>query len=224
MTVGDLDAAWDHLMRCREARSPRDVRGRVADLVNQAAVEVRLGRVEAAQRTLNQAHALAEQAPDPDGHAHAHELLGVVEWLSGHPHRASEGWRRALELYAQLADLTGQARCLQHLGTAALSDPHGARDDWGRRDGRERGEGREDAADLLTVSLDLRGDQETGLGAALAHLHLAESGQLSAAELAAHRQAGLAALRAWPHQGSEPSEVTRARARLSALKASTSRP
>ena len=223
MTVGDLDAAWDHLLRCRESRSPRDVRGRVADLVNQAAVEARLGRVEAARGTLNQAHALSERAPDLDGHAHAHELLGVAEWLSGHPHRASGEWRRALELYAQASDLTGQARCLQHLGTAALSDPS-ARDDRERRDGQERAEGREDAAELLAVSLDLRGDQEPGLGAALAHLYLAESGQLSAAELTAHRQAGLAALRAWPHQGSEPPEVTRARARLTALKANALSP
>lgn len=210
MTAGDLDAAWDHLLRCREARSPRDVRGRVADLVNQAAVEVRLGRVEAARGTLVQAHALAEQAPDRDGHAHAHELLGVTAWLSGHPQRASGEWRRALELYAQAANLIGQARCLQHLGTAVLSESGGG----GRRDERQ------EAAGLLAVSLDLRGDQETGLGAALAHLHLAESGQLSAAELDAHRQAGLAALRAWPHQGSEPPEVTRARARLTALEAS----
>lgn len=211
MTVGDLDAAWGRLLRCRAARSPRDVRGQVADLVNQAAVELRLGRPEAAHGTLIQAHALAEQAPDPGGHAHAHELLGVASWRSGRPHRACGEWRRALELYAQAADLIGKARCLQHLGTAMLSDPGGG--------GRERRKDREEAAGFLAASLDLRGAQETGLGAALAHLYLAESGQLSAAELAAHRQAGLAALRTWPYQGSEPPEVTRARTRLTALNA-----
>jgi tetratricopeptide (TPR) repeat protein len=202
MTAGDLEAAWDHLLRCRDIRPPRDVRGRTADLINQAAVALRRGSAEDAHATLKEALVLAEGAADNGGRAHAHELLGVVAWRTGQQKRAFSEWTQALRLYEQGADVTGQARCLQHLGTATFSE--------------EDGDAR-DAAGLLDRSLVLRGDQQTGLGVALAHLYLAEADDLSGAELLTHRKAGLDALRAWPHQGSEPSEVTFARARLSAL-------
>jgi len=202
MTAGDLEAAWDHLLRCRDLRPPRDVRGRTADLINQAAVVLRRGSVDDAHATLKQALVLAEGAADNGGRAHAHELLGVVAWRTGQQKRAFSEWTQALRLHEQAADVTGQARCLQHLGTATFSEDGG--------DAR-------DAAGLLDRSLVLRGDQQTGLGVALAHLYLAEAEDLSGAELVAHRKAGLDALRVWPHQGSEPSEVTIARARLSAL-------
>jgi tetratricopeptide (TPR) repeat protein len=202
MTVGDLEAAWDHLLRCRDIRPPRDVRGRTADLINQAAVELRRGSAEDAHATLMAALALAEDAADHGGRAHAHELLGVMAWRTGQQKRAFREWTQALRLYEQAADVSGQARCLQHLGTATVSE--------------EGGDAR-DAAGLLDRSLILRGDHQAGLGLALAHLYLAEAEDLSGAELLAHRKAGLDALQAWPHQGSEPPEVTSARTRLIAL-------
>jgi tetratricopeptide (TPR) repeat protein len=204
MTVGDLDAAWDHLLRCRDGRSRRDVRGRVADMINQAVVEIRLRRTEAARGTVFQAHALAEDAADHDGHAHAHELLGILAWRTGQPQRATREWTRALELYEQSANVTGQARCLQHQGAVLLSVPGG---DVG------------EAAVLLARSLALRGGKQAGLGTALTHLYLAEvaAREPGSAGVLAHRQAGLAALRSWPHQGSEPPEVTSTRVGLTAL-------
>lgn len=202
MTVGDLEAAWNHLLRCRDIRPPRDVRGRIADLINQAAVELRRGSAEDAHATLTAALGLAEDAADHGGRAHAHELLGVAAWRTGQQKRAFREWTQALRLYKQAADVSGQARCLQHLGTATISE--------------EGGDAR-DAAGLLDRSLVLRGDQRAGLGIALAHIYFAEAKDLGGAELLAHRKAGLDALRAWPHQGSEPPEVTSARARLIAL-------
>jgi len=126
----------------------------------------------------------------------------VAAWRIGQRKRAFREWTQALRLYEQAADVTGQARCLQHLGIATVS---------------EEGGDASDAAGLLDRSLVLRNDQQAGLGLALAHLYLAEAENLGGTDLLAHRKAGLDALRAWPHQGSEPPEVTSARARLIAL-------
>ncbi len=204
MTTGDLEAARDHLLACRQTRSRRDAAGRVTDLINQAAVELCNDEVGAARGTLSQALDVAEDSADLGGQAHARELLGIVAWRNGHPHRASQGWAQACALYKQAGDDTGLARCLQHQGTALLAQPGG--------DVRK-------AVGMLTRSLDLRADQQSGIGVGLAHLYLADqaasSGKLP--ELAEHRKAGLSALRAWGRQASEPAEVTTVRRRLSQL-------
>jgi tetratricopeptide (TPR) repeat protein len=196
MVRGDLDAAGEHLLRCREARPRRDARGRATDLVNQAALELRRGDAAAAVGTLSQAQALAVRAGDAGGQAHVHELSGIAAALAGHPQRAAREWELAGTLYEQCGDVPGQARCAQHHGTLLLAAPAG---DWDVAAGTA----------MLTRSLELRGEHPAGLGPALAHLYLAER-----ADVAAHRAAGLEALRAWPHQGTEPPEVTAARARL----------
>jgi len=198
---GDLDRAREHLLRCREGRSRRDLSGRVTDLVNQAVLELRHGAAEAADGTLIQAQSLAVRAGDTGGQAHVSELSGIVAALAGQPQRAGREWERARALYEQDGDPDGQARCLQHHGTLLHAAPSG---EW-------------DAAvatGMLTHSLKLRGERPAGLGPALAHLFLAEAGR---GDITAHRAAGLAALEAWPHQGSEPPEVTVARARLAGL-------
>jgi hypothetical protein len=204
MTTGDLDAARDHLLACRQGRSRRDAAGRIADLINQAALEISGGKLSAAHGTLAQALDVAEDASDPDAQAHAHELLGLVDWYSGHPHRAARTWEQARDLYQQAANDTGQARCLQHQGTALLAVPGG--------DPRE-------ATELLSRSLDLRAEQQSGVGVVLAHLYLAEQAARSGppAELAEHHRAGLVALGAWTREASEPAEVTTARKRLGEL-------
>jgi hypothetical protein len=204
MTTGDLHAARDHLLASRQARPRRDAAGRSADLINQAALELRADDVAAAQGTLTQALDVAEDSADVGAQAHAHELLGIVGWHSGHPHRASREWVQAGALYEQAGDLSGQARCLQHQGTALFAEP---------------GADRRKAARLLTASLDLRADQQFGVGVALAHLYLAEQAASSArlSELAEHRAAGLSALQSWSSAASEPAEVTRTRKRLTEL-------
>jgi hypothetical protein len=204
MTIGDLDAAREHLLASRQARPRRDAAGRSADLINQAALELRQDEESAAHGTLTQALDVAEDSADLGAQAHAHELLGLVAWRSGHPHRASREWVQARALYEQTADLSGQARCLQHQGTALLAEPDGDR---------------QAAVSMLTASLDLRADQQFGVGVALAHLYLAEQAARSArlSELAEHRAAGLSALRSWTFAASEPAEVTKVRKRLTEL-------
>ena len=72
---------------------------------------------------------------------------------------------------------------------------------------------------MLCRSLELRGSQDTGVGAALTHLRLAQlagrSSQL--ARVREHRRQGLAALRGWDQQISEPAEVAEVRRQLNAL-------
>ncbi len=205
ITTGDLDAARDHLLACRQGRPRRDAAGRIADLINQATLEISSGTLSAAHGTLVQALDVAEDASDPDAQAHAHELLGLVAWHGGHPHRAARTWERARDLYQQAGNDTGQARCLQHQGTAVLAAPDG--------DPRE-------ATELLRRSLDLRAEQQSGVGVVLAHLYLAQQAARSGppAELAEHRRAGLVALGAWTREASEPAEVTTARRRFGELR------
>ena len=177
---------------------------RVEDLINQAALEICGGKLSAAHGTLVQALDVAEDSSDLDAQAHAHELLGLVAWHGGHPHRAAQAWDQARELYQQAGNDTGQARCLQHQGTALLAAPDG--------DPRE-------ATELLSRSLDLRAEQQSGVGVVLAHLYLAEEAARSGqpAELAEHQRAGLVALGAWTREASEPAEVTIARKRFGEL-------
>ncbi|MBO0821529.1 MAG: hypothetical protein J2P26_11850, partial [Nocardiopsaceae bacterium] len=161
---GDLARAGDYLLLCRQARPRRDLRGRIADLVNQAALQLRRGEPEAADGTLGQAQSLAARAGDVGGDAHVSELAGIVAALTGHPQRAEREWERARTLYEQAGDVSGRARCLQHHGTLLSAAPGGP---WDTAV----------AADMLTRSLELRGEDPAGLGPALAHLYLAEADQ-----------------------------------------------
>jgi hypothetical protein len=204
MAIGDPEAAGEHLRAARQTRSRQDPARRVADRINQAGLEIRARELGDAHGTLLQALDVAEDAADLDGQAHAHELLGVVAWRSGHPHRAARAWSQARALYEQASNDHGLARCLQHEGSARLAQP-----------GEDPGQ----AVGLLRRSLDLRAAPQAGIGVALAHLYLAEAaarGQASR-ELAEHCQAGLAALRSWTREASEPGEVSAARDRLTEL-------
>lgn len=204
MAIGDPEAAGEHLRAARQTRSRQDPARRVADRINQAGLEIRARELGDAHGTLLQALDVAEDAADLDGQAHAHELLGVVAWRSGHPHRAARAWSQARALYEQASNDHGLARCLQHEGSARLAQP-----------GEDPGQ----AVGLLRRSLDLRAAPQAGIGVALAHLYLAEAAarSQSSRELAEHCQAGLAALRSWTREASEPGEVSAARDRLTEL-------
>jgi hypothetical protein len=212
MTIGDLDAAREHLLASRQTRSRQDPARRAADRINQAALEIHAGELGTAHGTLLQALDVAEESAGLDSQAHAHELLGLVAWRTGHPRRAVRAWSQARALYQQAGDDHGFARCLQHEGSARLAQPDthpGAHPD--ADPGR--------AVAMLQRSLDLRGAAQSGIGVALTHLYLGEAAARTAAlpELARHCDAGLAALRAWDREAIEPREVTEARARLTEL-------
>ncbi|MCU1647271.1 MAG: hypothetical protein JWN03_7546 [Nocardia sp.] len=111
-----LEAAWWLLPR-------EDVAGEVCALVNLGTVHIRQGRLDAARDRLELAESLAGGGRDPAGLAHVHELMGVLGWAAGEPHRALRHWQTALSEWRGLADDVGIARCLQHLGSVAVTAP-----------------------------------------------------------------------------------------------------
>ncbi|HEV2781718.1 MAG TPA: hypothetical protein VGX25_20225 [Actinophytocola sp.] len=70
---------------------------------------------------LDRARGLAAEQRDTGCEAHAVELQGVA-LAAGDLPEAVHRWLRAKEWYERTGDEQGEARCLQHLGSAALTD------------------------------------------------------------------------------------------------------
>jgi tetratricopeptide (TPR) repeat protein len=120
---GDLD---EHLANARDrledaaATLPRaDVAGDTAIQLDQSIVALYRQDGELARDRLSLVVAQAQAAKDVSTEAHAQELLGVAAWMLEHPHEAAARWQSAERLYADIEEREGQARCLQHLGSAA---------------------------------------------------------------------------------------------------------
>jgi len=78
------------------------------------------GEAEPALEHLRLAAARARQARNAGLHGHAAELAGVAAWMQDSRPQAVGWWEEAAGLYADIDDREGRARCLQHLGSAAL--------------------------------------------------------------------------------------------------------
>ncbi|MER6948277.1 tetratricopeptide repeat protein [Nonomuraea sp. NPDC000554] len=206
VTGDDYEGVERALLDCRESLPGGDSFGRVVELVNRASLRLRHGqsvaasdRPEAAQKLYAEARdllilALGDDVDDIGLQAHAHELLGLASWLLSQPERATKHWEEARQLYEQVHDSPGRARCQLHLGTSLMAaDP-------------------EQAAELLTESLHDR----HGVSVALAHLHLARLGH----HVDDHVVKGLAALPTHNGHG-EPTQVAEIRRRLQALRPSS---
>lgn len=115
--------AAEHELRLALAAVPADDEtGRICVLVNLAAVCLeQRGRITAAVELLDRAYDLAR--PDASATAHVVELQGVAALREDRDRHAVELWQRALGVYRDLGEEQGQARCLQHLGTLALTRP-----------------------------------------------------------------------------------------------------
>lgn len=199
MAAGDLVSARQDFETTLRRRPPVDTVGAATDRINLGAVLLAQGELDAAVDRLRQAAAIAADAGDPAGLAHAQELLGVVAARRGRAADALEVWSDAKLLYARVRDESGQARCLLHTGTVlAGRDAAGAR-----------------AA--LSRSLVLR-DGNTGVGVALAHLQLAGLAA-DPAEVDLHRAGAYAALAPWEGRIHPPAEVSAVRALLAGLAA-----
>ncbi|WP_067537217.1 hypothetical protein [Nocardia crassostreae] len=111
-----LESAWWLLPRA-------DVKGEVCALVNLAIVHIHQGRYDAAGDRLELAEALTCNGIDPAGRAHACETMGVLMWAKREQEGATRCWQSALRDYRTLRDAPGIARCLQHLGSAAVAAP-----------------------------------------------------------------------------------------------------
>ncbi|MVU78440.1 hypothetical protein GPX89_14440 [Nocardia sp. ET3-3] len=113
--VNLLEQAWWLLPR-------EDVAGEVSALVNMAIVHLLQGRYTAARDRLELAESMATGS-DPGGLAHVHEIAGALDWASGDQPRAIWRWQTALAEWRALADELGTGRCLQHLGSAVVTEP-----------------------------------------------------------------------------------------------------
>ncbi|HEY9523168.1 MAG TPA: hypothetical protein VIR33_08005, partial [Thermopolyspora sp.] len=212
LAAGDeFESVEDALMRYGQALPAGDNAGQATNLINQAVLGVRRGQDQAgrgeeakaakayrdARDLLINALGVAGESGDAHAEAHARETLALTHWYLGRTGDAGEDWRRAGGLYEWYGDVIGQARCEVHQATTLLI-------------GAERDPAR--AARLLRAALDRL--PSTGLGTALAHLHLAAAEPRDAA---IHREAGLAALAHWDNGPAEPTQIAVIRHRLSEL-------
>jgi hypothetical protein len=94
-------------------------------LINAGALCLANGDVDAALDHLLKAEELAMETGDVGAQAHSTELRGVV--LSGQNLiDAVRAWQLARTMYSRIGEDQGEARCLQHLGSAAATDPRAA--------------------------------------------------------------------------------------------------
>lgn len=106
----------DALMR----RPGTDLAAEVAIQINLAVVCLYEEDPESALDQLRPAVAKASASGDASGQAHALELSGVAAWMQRNPKEAKQCWKNAEHLYSEIGETEGQARCLQHLGSADL--------------------------------------------------------------------------------------------------------
>ncbi|TDU90580.1 hypothetical protein EV138_4172 [Kribbella voronezhensis] len=112
--------ARDRLDDARLSRPGPDLAGDVAILINLAIVQLHQQDPAGALDHLRPAAARASAGGDVSGQAHALELTGVAAWMQRSPHEARQWWEHAEHLYAEIDEREGRARCLQHLGSAAV--------------------------------------------------------------------------------------------------------
>ncbi|WP_329003824.1 hypothetical protein OHA18_10785 [Kribbella sp. NBC_00709] len=113
--------ARDRLDDARLKRPGPDLAADVAIAVNLAVVHLYQQDAEGALDQLRPAVARATAAGDLSGQAHALELMGVAAWMQRNRHEAAGRWEHAAHLYAEIDEREGQARCLQHLGSAEVA-------------------------------------------------------------------------------------------------------
>jgi hypothetical protein len=112
--------ARDRLDDARLSRPGPDLAGDVAIQINLAIVHLHQQDPAGALDQLRPAAARATAGGDVSGQAHALELTGVAAWMQRSPHEARHWWEHAEHLYAEIDEREGRARCLQHLGSAAV--------------------------------------------------------------------------------------------------------
>jgi hypothetical protein len=101
----------------------RDHQGATAALINLGALCLRQGRPGDALRHLRRAERLANDRRDLGCRAHAVELQGVaLSYQDGRLLEAVTAWQLAEHYFTTIGEEQGEARCLQHLGAAALID------------------------------------------------------------------------------------------------------
>jgi tetratricopeptide (TPR) repeat protein len=94
-------------------------------LINLAVLCLGQNNLDDALEHLLRAEELAQDTGDLGAEAHSVELQGVV-LAHNNPAEAVRAWQLARATFARAGEKQGEARCLQHLGTAALRDKKAA--------------------------------------------------------------------------------------------------
>lgn len=134
-----LDEAYADVSQLRVA-SP-------AVLINLGVLQLGRGEQADALGYLRRAKTLADDVGDQGAWAHSVELEGVVR-AHDDLAEAVQAWLSAKDTFARIGERQGEARCLQHLGAAALTGEH---------------QDAQAALDYLEESTKLRPRQETPL-------------------------------------------------------------
>lgn len=151
--VDALDEAIDGLEKHRDAGVPEV-------LLDLGALYLARQRPAEATAHLKKAERLAAAARDVGCEAHAVELQGIaLSEQDGQLIEAARFWQRAQAMFERTGEDRGMARCLQHLGSAALADPRVA---GHLRDGRPVPLAPHDAAAVAVEWLERAKDLRTG--------------------------------------------------------------
>ncbi len=118
-----MQAAEHELRRALELVPEDDAAGRLCVLVDLAAVNLEQRRLFAALEHLDEAEVQAGIGGDLSGAAQVVELQGVAAIFGGNATQAVIRWQEARAMYKELGEEQGQGRCLQHLGTLAVTSP-----------------------------------------------------------------------------------------------------
>jgi tetratricopeptide (TPR) repeat protein len=94
-------------------------------LINRAVLCLAHGQTDEALEHLLRAEELAQDTGDVGGQAHSIELQGVV-LSERNLAEAVRAWQLARATFARIGEEQGEARCLQHLGAAAVTDARAA--------------------------------------------------------------------------------------------------
>jgi hypothetical protein len=135
-------------------------------LLNRAVLCIARNAVDEAQNFLEKAERLASAAGDLGCVAHIFELQGIaLSQKDGQLVAAAALWKQALVRFENLGERHGEARCRQHLGSAAITDTRVAaylRD--GSTEKLPLPQAAKEAVELLVLAKKLReGQPDTGL-------------------------------------------------------------
>jgi hypothetical protein len=128
LAMADHVSKRDDAERTRMRRSLEEIATRKRHpgtgiaMINLGALHLAENSPDLALKYLDRAEAMARDRHDTGCQAQAVELRGIALSATNLPEAVSL-WQEARQLFEAIGEEQGQARCLQHLGAAALIDP-----------------------------------------------------------------------------------------------------
>jgi hypothetical protein len=123
--VLDPEAIRDEMAELQALRTAgRDLPGHAVRLITLGQLAILADRPTEALDCLREAEKVAQDARDTGSEAHSVELQGIARARQDDDLAAAvRCWQRARTAFARIGEDVGESRCLQHLGSVALTDP-----------------------------------------------------------------------------------------------------